>query len=57
MIQFSVDHHVIGSVQTANGYFKRGNFSGENIWSNGQLDAPFDQPVSIEIIQQKVRTV
>lgn len=46
MIQFSVDDMVIGTIHTEDGYFKRGNFTGENLWSAGQLDAPYDQPVS-----------
>lgn len=43
-IIISVDGHVILNRPTPNeGYFQWGNLPGNNIWSNGQKSAPFDQ--------------
>jgi len=30
----------------AGGFWQKGGFSGNNIWSSGTKAAPFDQPVS-----------
>lgn len=46
-IEFRVDDELVGTISTDDGYYKRGNFSGPNIWESGMLDAPFDQPVCL----------
>lgn len=33
----------MGRIDTGAGYWKRGNFTGDNPWANGAPDAPFDQ--------------
>ena len=43
---YTVDNTYMGVIATDDGYFKRGGFSGENIWANGGIDAPFDKEVS-----------
>lgn len=45
-IHFSIDDKIISEVNVDDGFWIRGNFSGENIWSNGTQMAPFDEEVS-----------
>lgn len=44
--RFLVDGNEFGTVPVGEGFWKRGNFSGENIWASGTKMAPFDQEVS-----------
>lgn len=44
-LKFYVDNILVGSIPTGNGYYALGNFTGPNIWANGNPDAPFDQEV------------
>lgn len=46
-IRFSVDESEIGFVPVGDGFWRRGNFTGDNIWKNGTLMAPFDEEVSL----------
>lgn len=52
-IQFLVDGDELGSVPVKDGYWKQGNFTGENHWASGSKMAPFDQEVGISIYIQK----
>lgn len=49
-IVFCVDGHEIGKVPVENGFWSRGKFSGDNIWSNATKMAPFDQEVIFALI-------
>ena len=42
-ISFSIDNQWFGSVFTGDGYYRRGDFEGNNPWTNGNDDAPFDE--------------
>lgn len=42
-IQLSLDGQVRGTFPTGDGYFKQGNFNGDNPWAHAGKDAPFDQ--------------
>lgn len=42
---FSIDGNWIGNIDTGDGYFARGQFTGDNPWINGGKDAPFDKEV------------
>lgn len=44
-IQFLVDGTVIGFVANEHGFWERGRFVGQNIWSSGSKMAPFDDEV------------
>lgn len=44
-IRFFVDGIDIGSIQVDDGFWKRGDFDGENIWASGTKMAPFDKEV------------
>lgn len=46
-----MDRVEIGGVPVGEGFWKRGNFSGDNIWANGTRMAPFDQEVSPQVTQ------
>lgn len=48
-LKFSYDDKEIGKVDAGDGFWARGNFSGENIWKNGTKMAPFDEQVMIFI--------
>lgn len=43
-IRFFIDDYEIGDIPVQNGFWKRGNFNGQNIWLGGKM-APFDQEV------------
>lgn len=45
-IRFFVDDTEIAFVSTGDGFWKRGGFNGDDIWSSGTKIAPFDQEVS-----------
>lgn len=45
-IRFFIDDSEIGNVPVNDGFWKRGNFNGSNIWSSGNKMAPFDQEVN-----------
>lgn len=45
-IRFFIDDIEIGNVPVNDGFWKRGNFNGNNIWSAGNKMAPFDQEVN-----------
>lgn len=45
-ITFYVDRVEIGSVPVGDGFWKRGDFEGNDIWASGSKMAPFDQEVS-----------
>lgn len=44
-IRFYLDGKQVGSIPVDDGFWKRGKFNGESIWSSGTLMAPFDQEV------------
>lgn len=44
-IRFFVDDVDIGFVSVDDGFWQRGHFEGDNIWSEGTKMAPFDQEV------------
>lgn len=44
-IRFFFDQSEIGFVAVGEGFWQRGGFSGENIWSGNSKMAPFDQEV------------
>lgn len=46
-IKFFVDGHEFGDVPVGDGFWARGDFTGENIWKSGTKMAPFDEEVSI----------
>lgn len=45
-LKYSLDDKEIGKVEAGNGFWARGNFTGENIWKNGTKMAPFDEQVN-----------
>ena len=45
-IKFFIDGAQIGFAAVDQGFWKRGGFSGNNIWAQGTRMAPFDQEVS-----------
>lgn len=47
LVRFSVDGTVMGTVPVGNGFWERGNFTGDNIWRSGDQMAPFDDEVFI----------
>lgn len=47
-IRFSVDDSEIGFVPVGDGIWRRGRFSGDDIWGNGTKMAPFDAEVSLQ---------
>ena len=48
---FYVDGQQIGQVNPpSGGFWQLGGFSGNNIWASGSKMAPFDKPVSRELI-------
>lgn len=49
-IRFFIDDTEIGDIPVQNGFWKRGNFNGHNIWSLGNEMAPFDQEVKFKIL-------
>lgn len=42
-IRFTLDHQLVGVVETGAGFYKRGKFTGPNPWANGSINAPFDE--------------
>lgn len=44
-LKYSYDDKEIGRIDAGNGFWARGNFTGENIWKNGTKMAPFDEEV------------
>lgn len=44
-IKFSVDGSEVGFIAVGNGFWARGRFTGDNIWTNGTKMAPFDEEV------------
>lgn len=53
-IRFFVDRIEIGFVPVGDGFWKRCNFHGENIWTSGTNMAPFDEKVShVQMINDK----
>lgn len=44
-IRFFIDNTEIGEISVNDGFWKRGEFNGQNIWSLGDKMAPFDQEV------------
>lgn len=44
-IQFFVNDNATGSISVSDGFWKRGRFYGDDIWSSGSTMAPFDQEV------------
>lgn len=47
-IRFFIDDIEIGDVKVQNGFWRRGDFRGNNIWSLGDQMAPFDQEVQFK---------
>lgn len=47
-IRFFIDDDEIGDIPVQNGFWKRGNFNGQNIWSVDDKMAPFDQEVKLK---------
>lgn len=56
-MRFTVDGIQTGIVPVGDGFWKRGGFRGDNIWSSGTQMAPFDQEVIyflyLRIVQMK----
>lgn len=46
-LKFGCDDKEIFKVDAGDGFWARGNFSGENIWKNGTKMAPFDEQVNM----------
>lgn len=44
-IKYFVDGTELGFAQVGDGFWTRGNFEGENIWTSGTKMAPFDEEV------------
>lgn len=44
-IRFFLDDEEFGFISADDGFWKRGDFKGENIWASGTKMAPFDQEV------------
>lgn len=57
-MQFFVHGKQIGSIAITddNGFWKRGNFSGDNIWPNDTKMAPFDEEVINDLVALKFST-
>lgn len=46
-LKFCLDDKETAKVDAGDGFWARGNFSGENIWKNGSKMAPFDEQVMV----------
>lgn len=44
------DHEVMRTDISAGGFWKKGGFSGDNLWASGTKAAPFDQPVGDDYV-------
>lgn len=44
-LSFSIDNSWIGTIPAGDGFHARGQFEGPNIWTDGEIMAPFDQEV------------
>lgn len=59
-IAFFLDGSQVGNIPVGDGFWKRGNFNGDNLWAYGTKMAPFDQEVSIIgsiLIQNKIAKI
>lgn len=45
-LRFFLDHRQVAEISVGDGFWSRGKFSGENIWKDGTMMAPFDQEVN-----------
>lgn len=45
-VKFSIDDVETGNVPVGDGFWARGNFTGDNIWAASAKSAPFDEEVS-----------
>lgn len=45
-LKFAVDDKEVGIIPAGDGFWSRGKFEGDDIWSNGTKMAPFDEEVN-----------
>lgn len=56
-IKFLLDGVEYGSVPAADGFWKRGNFPGDDIWKSGTKMAPFDDEVPLGLLILSIFTI